>query len=112
MFVRRRDYVIVVGIALSIVGLVLWGVTAYELDAPGKAWEIMAGSTSPASRCKGYEWLTYPLSVVGYVIVPVAIAMAVTGVVDRRVRNARTSASETAAKAAAAVGMPPDDQVE
>lgn len=50
----------------------------------GRAWDVLAGSRSPWGA---WSWLTAPLSVLGYLFLPVLIALGVTDGVARYTRR-------------------------
>jgi hypothetical protein len=81
---RLRDTALMWGALFLLVSAVLFIVGAL-VDGPGPAWGYLAGSRDPAFKPK--PALNYLLAADGYLVLPVAIAVAFAGLVDWRVQS-------------------------
>jgi hypothetical protein len=81
---RLRDTALRWGALFLLVSAVLYLVGAL-IDGPGPAWGYLTGSRDLAFKPK--PALNYLLAADGYLVLPVAIAVAFAGLVDRRVQS-------------------------
>lgn len=81
---RLRDTALVWGAVVLGFSAVLYGVGAL-VDDPGTAFALLTGAASPAKTAN--PLLTYAVAADGFIVVPVAIAVAFAGLVDLATRG-------------------------
>jgi hypothetical protein len=82
---RLKDKALRWGVGFLIVAAALYLVAAFMYRDPGLAWDLLGGTASPRGVRK--PALAYSVSVIGYILVPVAIAVVFSGLVDVSVRR-------------------------
>ena len=100
---RLRDKALKWGFCLLAASILLYGISALVMRNPGKAWALLEGVGNP--RVGSFPALEYALSFVGYLIVPVVIAVCFVGLVDRSIRKDEQTVEEAEAAAKKDMGL-------
>jgi hypothetical protein len=100
---RLKDTALRWGLVAIVLSTLWYALAAVALRNPGQAWAILAGVESP--RNVHFPAIAYTLSVLGYILLPVAIALAVTGLADRSIRRHESSPSSALRDADKALGL-------
>jgi hypothetical protein len=94
---RIRNTSLIASASILIISFIVFCLSLTELS-PSQAWGLLAGVRDPGGH--GYVAWRYVLSILGYIVVPISIALLATGLVQRYI-DSRTTTPEEAERRAA-----------